>query len=143
LERADEVGKVWVLDTQTKGTGATMVPLERILRKPGSETVPGFDLPKLKPRPPAPPEPPQPRLFKVIDVMTREIVGENLDARGVVSLLADFRSSVDVEMFVWEPKAERWRMLTLGESQTLWQHREERDAERRDNGTSARGQNET
>jgi hypothetical protein len=29
------VGKVWVLDTETKGTGANMVPLERVLSKSG------------------------------------------------------------------------------------------------------------
>ena len=26
--------KTWVLDTETKGTGANMVPLEKVLRKP-------------------------------------------------------------------------------------------------------------
>ena len=39
------MGKVWVLDTETKGTGANVVPLEKVLKKPGSE-------------PPAPPPPP-------------------------------------------------------------------------------------
>jgi hypothetical protein len=28
------MGKVWVLDTETKGTGAEMVPLEKTLKKP-------------------------------------------------------------------------------------------------------------
>jgi hypothetical protein len=28
------MGKVWVLDTDTKGTGAQMVPLDRVLEKP-------------------------------------------------------------------------------------------------------------
>jgi hypothetical protein len=28
------VGKVWVLDTETKGTGANMVPLEKVQAKP-------------------------------------------------------------------------------------------------------------
>jgi hypothetical protein len=28
------MGKVWVLDTETKGTGAQMVPLEKVLEKP-------------------------------------------------------------------------------------------------------------
>ena len=27
-------GKVWVLDTETKGTGAQMVPLESTLKRP-------------------------------------------------------------------------------------------------------------
>ena len=28
------MGKTWVLDTETKGTGANMVPLEKVLKKP-------------------------------------------------------------------------------------------------------------
>jgi hypothetical protein len=28
------MGKVWVLDTETKGTGANVVPLEKVLRRP-------------------------------------------------------------------------------------------------------------
>src|SRR5687768_12060058 len=28
------MGKVWVLDTETKGTGANMVPLDKVLRRP-------------------------------------------------------------------------------------------------------------
>jgi hypothetical protein len=30
----DSMGKTWVLDTETKGTGANMVPLEKVLEKP-------------------------------------------------------------------------------------------------------------
>src|SRR5918997_7034615 len=31
------MGKTWVLDTETKGTGANMVPLEKVQQKAGSE----------------------------------------------------------------------------------------------------------
>jgi hypothetical protein len=31
------MGKIWVLDTDTKGTGAQMVPLEDVLAKPETE----------------------------------------------------------------------------------------------------------
>jgi hypothetical protein len=34
------MGKVWVLDTETKGTGAEMVPLEKVLETRGPEAVP-------------------------------------------------------------------------------------------------------
>jgi len=27
-------------------------------------------------------------------------------------------------VFVWEPKAERWRLLTLAEQRVLWERRE-------------------
>jgi hypothetical protein len=34
------MGKTWVLDTETKGTGANMVPLEKVLEKPHPEADP-------------------------------------------------------------------------------------------------------
>jgi hypothetical protein len=30
---------------------------------------------------------------------------------------------VDVTVYVWEPKAERWRLLTFGETKALWDYR--------------------
>jgi hypothetical protein len=33
LDLEDEMGKTWVLDTETKGTGASMVPLEKAQRQ--------------------------------------------------------------------------------------------------------------
>jgi hypothetical protein len=117
------LGKVWILDTETKGTGANMVPLERILRKPGSHSVPGFVLPELKPPAPSEPEPRKPRRFKVVNVLTREVLAEGADARATISALEEVRSIVDVTIWVWQPEAEHWRMLTLGESRALWEHR--------------------
>jgi len=83
------LGKVWVLDTETKGTGANMVPLDRVLKKPGSgkSADPGFSFPKLKPREPSPPEPQAPRRFKVVDVQTREVLAEDVDARATIAAL--------------------------------------------------------
>ena len=34
------MGKTWVLDTETKGTGANMRPLEKVLQKPDSDEKP-------------------------------------------------------------------------------------------------------
>ncbi len=116
------MAKTWVLDTETKGTGANVVPLERILRKPGSDAVPDFVLPELR-RPSAGEEPRQPHAFKVIDVMTREVLGEGIDARAAVTLLEDVHSIVDVTVYVWDAKDDRWRMLTFGETKVLWDHR--------------------
>jgi hypothetical protein len=111
-----------VLETQTKGTGATMVPLERVLSKPGP-TVPGFSLPPLKEPPSEEPPPRGPLTFKVVDVMTRQVVAEGVDARGAVAALAGVRSIVDVTVYVWEPDPERWRLLTLAETRALWDYR--------------------
>jgi hypothetical protein len=99
-----------------------MVPLERVLRKPGAEPVPGFVLPALKP-PAVETKPRQPRAFKVVNVMTGQVLAEHVDARTAVEVLGDVRSIVDVLVFVWEPEAERWQRLTFGETQVLWEHR--------------------
>jgi hypothetical protein len=117
------LGRVWILDTETKGTGANMVPLERVLRKPGSETAAVRVLRPPKPPDRKPPEPREPKRFKVVDVMTREVLAEGTDARGTIKLLEDVRSIVDVTIWVWEPDGERWRMLTLDEARSLWEYR--------------------
>jgi hypothetical protein len=122
-EDTDERGHVWVLDTQTKGTGANMVPLESVLRKPGqSNSVPGFVFRKLE-RAPEEPEPPAPHRFRVVDVMTREVLADDVDARAAVHALEGMRSVVDVIVYVWEPESERWRMMTFGETEALWAYR--------------------
>jgi len=123
------VPKVWVLDTETKGTGANMVPLERVLSKGRPESVPGFVLPPLRPSPDQP-DPRTPLEFKVMDILTRRILGEGLDARGAVEVLENVRSIVDVNAYVWEPQSDRWRMLTFGETQMLWEYRSRIDVPR-------------
>jgi hypothetical protein len=116
---------VWVLDTETKGTGANMVPLERVLRKPGAESESEPVRVLRQPKPPAskPPEPRSPKRFKVVDLMTREVLADGADTRATVKLLEDVRSIVDVTVWVWQPEAERWRMLTLEETRSLWDYR--------------------
>ena len=34
------MGRVWVLDTETKGTGAEMVPLDKVQKKPARSGEP-------------------------------------------------------------------------------------------------------
>ena len=80
-------------------------------------------LPQPKPPAPKPPEPRQPRRFKVVDVMTREVLAEGADTRTTVKLLEDVRSIVDVTISVWQPETERWRMLTLEEARSMWDYR--------------------
>ena len=117
------MGKVWILDTETKGTGANMVPLDRVRRKPGSDAVEGFHLPALKPPAPAPEGPRAPRHFKVVDVLTREVLADGTDARATVEVLEGVRSIVDVTIWVWHPEEERWRMLSLEQARALWDYR--------------------
>ncbi|MGB9183274.1 MAG: hypothetical protein WCB67_04350 [Solirubrobacteraceae bacterium] len=117
-----------MLDTQTKGTGATMVPLESVLSKPGRDEVPGFVFPEPKPPVPAPAEAPAPLEFKVVDVMSRAVLAEHADTRAAVRALASVHSIVDVTIYVWEPARERWRRLTFGEARALWNYRGQADS---------------
>jgi hypothetical protein len=117
------MGKVWILDTETKGTGANMVPLDSVLKKPGSGGVEGFRLPPLKAPAPADEQPRAPRTFKVIDVLTREVLADGTDARATIERLEQVRSIVDVTIWVWQPDDERWRMLSLEEARALWEYR--------------------
>jgi hypothetical protein len=52
------MGKVWVLDTETKGTGANVVPIEKTLAEPAPKPVPRVAKaqPRRRPRPAAPPQ---------------------------------------------------------------------------------------
>ena len=117
------MGKVWVLDTETKGTGAEMVPLDKVQQTPARSREPFFVPPKRKPREPKPAEPRAPRRFKVVDVATREMLADGALARETLDVLSDVRSSVDVHVYVWESDDDRWRLLTLIEQRTLWERR--------------------
>jgi hypothetical protein len=115
--------RVWVLDTATKGTGAEMVPLDSIVKNPAPTGERLFVPPKRPPRPPKGPEPRKPRTFKIVDVTTREVLAEGTGARATLDVLSAVRSIVDVNVFVWEPTSEHWRLLTLGEQRVLWERR--------------------
>ena len=117
------MGRIWVLDTETKGTGAEMVPLDKVEQKPAPRDEPFFVPPKLKPREPKPVQPRAPRKFKVVDVATRAVLAEDAGPRETLDALGDVRSIVDVTVSVWEPATERWRLLTLEEQRTLWDRR--------------------
>src|SRR5665648_621944 len=76
-----EMAKIWVLDTETKGTGANMVPLEKVQSNPATAAGP-FKRPGPRPRPASrPPERTPPREFKIVDVVSREVLAEGVGAR--------------------------------------------------------------
>jgi hypothetical protein len=108
--------KTWILDTETKGTGAEVVPLDDRRKSEGRGVV--VVEPKVKRE--QPPEPKLPRRFKVVDVMTRKVLAEGADTRTTVDLLAGVRSLVDVSIYVWEEKAGKWQGLTQREAHMLW-----------------------
>jgi hypothetical protein len=64
------MGKTWVLDTETKGTGANMVPLEKVQKKPAAEEEPA---PRRR-RPARPSEPaPRPRRERPVAKTSTEL----------------------------------------------------------------------
>jgi hypothetical protein len=125
--RVIQVAKVWVLDTETKGTGAQMVPLEKVLRQPASEPERrrARPLPKARPKQEAP-EPAPPRRFRVIDALSREILAEDANAPETLELLRGIAQPVDVSIYVWEHRSQEWRLLTNRERKLLWEFRDRR-----------------
>jgi hypothetical protein len=118
------VAKVWVLDTETKGTGAQMVPLEKVLRKPGSEPERRRrPLPKPRPKQETP-EPVPPRRFRVIDALSRRVLVDNANAPETLEVLRGVSQPVDVSVYVWEHKPQEWRLLTNRERKLLWGFRD-------------------
>ena len=119
--RLSGVAKTWILDTETKGTGAHIAPLNDGRPRPERElaTV-SFDRP---PRPVVEPAPPAPRLFKVVDVMSARVLADGADTRETLKLLAGMRSVVDARIYVWAPGSDRWRLLSIAEQRALWQLR--------------------
>jgi hypothetical protein len=110
----------WVLHTETKGTGATMVPLESVTKR--SSTPEPVVVPrKPRPRQAQAPGPRPPRRFRVVNVMTREALVDDAGTREAVDALKGVRSIVDVNVYVWQEERDRWRMLTYGERQALWE----------------------
>jgi hypothetical protein len=114
------VGKTWILQTDTKGTGATMVPLDSVTKR-RSEPEPLSVPPKPKPKPAEPePKPRVPRRFRVIDVMTRQALAEDAGAAETIEALRGVRSIVDVNVYMWQEDRRRWRLLTFSEQRTLF-----------------------
>jgi len=118
------MAKTWVLRTETKGTGATMVPLESTDKR-SSAREPVF-VPRRTGRPetgpaPEPAAPHAPRRFRIVDVMSRRALLEDGVAAAAVEALRGVRSTVDVTVHVWDEGGARWRPLTQAEQRTLFE----------------------
>src|SRR5271155_5217723 len=118
------MAKTWILDTETKGTGAHMVPLGKALKKPPPGGARAGAGPGPPPRPPEEPvEQPAALMFKIVDIRSSRVLAEGVGARAAVDLLEGVGSVVDIRIYVWSRAAKRWRLLTLGEQKALWEFR--------------------
>jgi hypothetical protein len=114
------MGRTWILHTETKGTGAQMVPLESATKRSsaGGELV----VPR-KPRRRREPSEDRPReahRFRIVDLVTGETLVDRAETAEAVGVLRGLRSPVDVNIYVWREKPGRWRLLTLEEKRVLW-----------------------
>ncbi len=116
------MAKKWVLDTETKGTGAEMVPLEKLKERAGGARGPVI-VKEPRPRPAKEPEPRRPPTFKLVDVMTRQVLAEDVGTRKAVEVLEAMRSVVDVNIYVWDHAKDAWQQLSQGDRRKLWQLR--------------------
>jgi hypothetical protein len=115
----------WVLDTETKGTGAEMVPLERLeerKRLKGERERLRVVGPKAEPadEPVAPEAPRAPRRFRIVNVLSRQVLADDAGITEALRALREVTSIVDVNVFVWDPDEEDWRPLKLSERRALW-----------------------
>jgi len=119
------MAKTWVLDTETKGTGAHIAPLPGKRGKPAPADA-ALSVVQLA-RPPRPrdadeqPAAEPARRFKLVDVRAARVLGEDLELRAAMDELGRFESPIDVRAYLWQESERRWRLLTLAQTRTLWE----------------------
>jgi hypothetical protein len=134
------MGKTWVLDTETKGTGAEMVPVDKVRER--NKTAPKEARVSVIRRRPgtgaeesgksgAAAEPRRPPRFKLVNAIEGRVVAEDVGASEIADLLGGMRSLVDARVYVWEPEPSEWRPLTLREQKRLWAARRPDSAAKR------------
>jgi hypothetical protein len=117
------MAKTWVLDAETKGTGAHIAPLTRRASSAPAELAlvhlhPG--VPQAGEGETAHADAPAPKRFKVLDVLTQQTLAEDVSAVDAVRALASLRSPLDAFVYVRDDGTARWRMLTLDDTRTLF-----------------------
>jgi hypothetical protein len=117
------MARIWRLDTETKGTGAHIAPLERAPERAAPEGELATVRLERPPRLLEVPAPPGPLKFKVLDIRSAEVLAQDVDARETIELLEGVDSIVDVRVYVWIERTGRWRLLTLDEQRALWAFR--------------------
>jgi hypothetical protein len=117
------VAKTWILDTETKGTGAHMAPLRPAgggRAKEGSLALVELKRPA---RPPRESQSPRPIRFRVTDAMSGRVLAEDVGVRDAVRALEGMRSALDARIAVRSGESGRWRLLGLEQRRELWSMR--------------------
>ena len=109
----------WVLHTETKGTGAQMVPLEGVRQRPSDVEPVLVPRKALRDAEPEAPKPRAPRRFRIVDVMTRQNLVDGASTREAIDALRDVRSIVDVTVYVWDEEHDRWRLVMFAEQSAM------------------------
>jgi hypothetical protein len=100
-----------------------MVPLDDVERKPEPGPRKVWVPRKPRPRKPPEPQPRPPRRFRVVDVVTREVLADDADVRTTLEVLGHVERMLDVNVFVWEPEDDAWRLLRMAEQEAVWRRR--------------------
>ena len=116
------MAKTWVLDSETKGTGAHVAPLAPTRR--GAERDLSLTRFRAPVRGAAPPAERSPRRFKVVDVLGGGVLAEDVEAPAAVEALGRLRKVMDARVYVRGQSEQRWRLLTLAETRALWGFRQ-------------------
>ena len=132
-----EKRKTWVLDTETKGTGAEMIPLERLEERKrlrgGREPVRVVRAAEAESAiQPADEEQQarEPRRFRVVNVLSRQVLADDAEISDALRALRGVDRIVDVNVYVWERGTGDWRPLKPSERRALWSLRSADPAER-------------
>src|SRR3954453_17423905 len=99
------------------------MPLDRFEHPQESKPEKLWGPPTPPPREPQAPEPRAPRRFRVLDVVTRRVLQEDAGVRDTLELLGGVERMKCVNVSVWEPGDERWRLLHIAEQRLLWERR--------------------
>jgi hypothetical protein len=119
---------VWVLDTETKGTGAEMVPLERLEKERNRPQGARERIQVISRKSAdAASEPKVARRFKVADIRSRQVLAEDVNLAEALETLRGVGTVVDVNVYVWDSDEAEWHPLTLSERKTLWNLRNRRE----------------
>ncbi len=114
------MAKTWVLDTETKGTGAHVEPLRDARRGPEKElSLTRFKAP---PRAPAVTAAPGPRRFRVVDVLGGGLLADDVGIEAALAALEPLRNALDARVYVRSGEGARWRLLTLAQTRALWDY---------------------